>query len=259
MVILESTDEPVTGMKSARTFIGSRLYLMVELTAASRSLNLIVGACWSFANVSSRWNSSILAGHGRVDELDVDVVADPVDVTVAPLLERVGRSGSAAFLNRTLVGAAGRVRLGLVGRAVLDVDHAAVGLPSGNSGSEPLVGIGDAAVMLFAILVLFGIGSGVAAEPELLNELLSLLVGLESREGLTLLVGDDVADLFVEPLLVRSLQLLAQPGFLLPFLLLGHRLGNGFPLLAGILGFVLLGLSQRRSLRGKSRDQTNHP
>ena len=42
-----------------------------------------------------------------------------------------------------------------------------------------LVGIGDAAVVLFFEFVLFGIGRGVAAQPELLDELLALFVGSE--------------------------------------------------------------------------------
>ena len=51
-------------MKSARAFIGSMLKLIVELTAASRSLNLTAGGFCSFANCSSRLNWFMLAGSG---------------------------------------------------------------------------------------------------------------------------------------------------------------------------------------------------
>ena len=63
-----------------------------------------------------------------------------------------------------------------VGRAVFDIDAAAVGLPSRNAGREPVVGISNAAVMLFLIFVLFGVGSRIAAQPELFDELLALVV-----------------------------------------------------------------------------------
>ena len=72
-----------------------------------------------------------------------------------------------------------------------------------------LVGVGDAPVVLFLELVLDGIGRGVAAQPELLDELLALFVGLQALEGCLLLVGDDVGDVLVQPLLPGGLQLLS--------------------------------------------------
>ena len=44
-----------------------------------------------------------------------------------------------------------------VRRAVGNVDAAAVGLPAGDTGSEVLVGVGDAAVVLFLEFVLDGV------------------------------------------------------------------------------------------------------
>ena len=52
-----------------------------------------------------------LARHGRIDELDDDVVADAFDIAIAPLLEREGGSRAAAFFRRPLVGAARGVDL----------------------------------------------------------------------------------------------------------------------------------------------------
>ena len=65
------------------------------------------------------------------------------------------------------------MRFDFVGRAEGDVDAAAIGLPSGDTGGVPLVGVGDAAVVLFLVLVLGGVGRRVAAQPELLDELLA--------------------------------------------------------------------------------------
>ena len=75
------------------------------------------------------------------------------------------------------------MRLDLVRRSVRDVDAAAVGLPAGNAGGVMLVGVGDAAVVLFLELVLDGVRRGIAAQPELLDELLALFVGVQALPG----------------------------------------------------------------------------
>ncbi len=90
-----------------------------------------------------------------------------------------------------------------------------------------LVGVRDAAVVLFLELVFLGVGRGIAPQPELLDELLALLVGLQPLEGRSLFVGDDVTDVFVEPLLIGRFQLFAELRFVLLSLLVGEGLGNG--------------------------------
>ena len=120
------------------------------------------------------------------------------------------------------------MRFDFVGRAEGDVDAAAVRLPAGDAGGVPLVGVGDAAVVLFLVLVFLRVRRGIAAQPELLDELLALLVGGQALEGLALFVGDDVDDVFVQPLAVRSFQLLAELLFALPLLSFAHGLGDGF-------------------------------
>src|SRR5450432_125743 len=153
---------------------------------------------------------AILARHGGVDEFNIDVGANALDIAVAPLLEGEGGGGAAAFFRRPLVGAAGRVGFLLVGRAVGDVDAAAVRLPAGNSRSEVLVGVGDAAVVFFLKLVFHGVRGGIAAQPEIFDERLALLVGLETLERGALLIGDDVRHIFVEPLAVGGFELFAE-------------------------------------------------
>ena len=53
---------------------------------------------------------------------------------------------------------------------------AAVGLPAGLAGGKMLVGVSDAPVVLFAELVLWRVRIGVAAQPEVLDECVALLV-----------------------------------------------------------------------------------
>jgi hypothetical protein len=104
-----------------------------------------------------------------------------------------------------------------VGLAEGDVDVAAIGLPAGLAGGVVLVGVGDAPIVLFAELVLRRIRIGVAAQPEVLDEGVALLVVAKGLEGLALLVGDDVGDVLFQPGLVGALQLL-------PYGLLGGKL-----------------------------------
>src|SRR5580658_10702389 len=95
-----------------------------------------------------------------------------------------------------------------VGGAERDIDMTAIGLPSGLAGGEVLVGVGDAAVVLFAEFVVGRIGIWVAAKPELLDERVALFIVREIPKGLTLFVRNDVGDVLIEPCLVGALQLL---------------------------------------------------
>ncbi len=93
-----------------------------------------------------------------------------------------------------------------------------------------LVGIGDAAVVFFLIGIIDRIGIGIAALPELLDEVLAFLVGLQLQEGLALGVRDDIGDVLAQPLFVGR-------GKFLQDLLLAGLFG-----FAGVLFFVgLLG------------------
>ena len=78
------------------------------------------------------------------------------------------------------------------------------------------VSVGDAAVVLFFEFVLFGVREWVAPQPELLDELFALFVGVQPLESLILLIRNDVDDVFVQPFLIRRLQFLLEP--VLPFL-----------------------------------------
>ena len=57
-------------------------------------------------------------------------------------------------------------------------------LPAGNAGSVMLVGVGDAPVMLFLEFVFDGVRGGIAAQPELFDELFALFVGFQLLNAL---------------------------------------------------------------------------
>src|SRR5579871_3201855 len=139
----------------------------------------------------------IRAGSLRIFEQNIDVVADALDEPVEPCLIRVGLGGIALGM-----------AVEFVGRAEHDVDAAAVGFPAGHCCvCEMLVGICDAAVVLFHEFVSRRAGGGVAALPELLYELPPLLVSLQALEGCALLVGDDVGYILIHPFGIGRLDL----------------------------------------------------
>ena len=144
----------------------------------------------------------ILAGHRGVHEFQVNVLADSLQIAVVPVFEGECGSFSAALVRGTLVVPSGRMLVYAVGRPPHDVDPAAVGFPPGQSCGKMLVGVRDAAIMLFLERVLGRIGIGIAPLPEGLDELLAFFVGLEVKKGVALFGGYDVNDVFVEPSLV---------------------------------------------------------
>ena len=134
---------------------------------------------------------AVFAGSVGVDKLDHDVGPHTFDEVVEPLLER--NTGSRVPRRMAFL---------LVGRTVGDVDPAAIGLPAGDGGREMVVGIRDAPVVFLFEFVFRRAGSGIAAQPELFDEVLALRVGLQAFECRALFVGDDVGDVLGEPLVV---------------------------------------------------------
>src|SRR5437879_5524888 len=102
------------------------------------------------------------------------------------------------------------MRFNLIGLAVHDVNAAAVAFPARDAGGKMLVGVGDAGVVLFLVLVLFGVGSRVATLPEGLDELVAFFVVGKLFESGSFFVGDDPDDVLVEPLLVNLAELLLE-------------------------------------------------
>ena len=73
-----------------------------------------------------------------------------------------------------------------------------------------LVRVGDAAIVLFLEFVLWRVRSGIATQPELLDELVTLFVVGQLLERRELFRRDDLAHVFVQPLLVGGAQLLLE-------------------------------------------------
>ncbi len=152
----------------------------------------------------------IVAALAGIHKLQVDVVADALDVAVVPHLEREGRRLAAALVHRPLILAAAGVGIDVVRLAVCNVDVAAVRHPSRLARSEVLVRIRDAGVDLVAILVVRRVGARVAPLPEVLDELVPLLIVREMLERLRLGVGNDPPHILLQPGLVDAVQLVLQ-------------------------------------------------
>src|SRR5271165_2945525 len=111
-----------------------------------------------------------------IDEFQIDFLPDPFDVTIAPVLERESGGVATSFFYGTLVRTTRRVSVDLVRRAVGNVDAAAICPPPRNAGGKMLIGVGDTPVVLFFVLVLRGVRSGVATQPELFDEGIAFFV-----------------------------------------------------------------------------------
>lgn len=132
----------------------------------------------------------IVTATGAVDESDGIVVADAIHVAVGPNFDS----------NRIL--SALEMRVNLIRRTVDDIDVSTIGLPAGRTGrsAKTLVGESDAAVVFLLELVIRCAGRGIAARPELLDELVAFLVAGELLEGGALGVVNNVDHVLVESL-----------------------------------------------------------
>src|SRR5437870_12749982 len=102
------------------------------------------------------------------------------------------------------------MQLDLIRRTILDVDTAAISPPTLNAGRKMLVSIGDAPVVFVLKFVVLAIRIRVAPLPEGFDKLVSLFIIRELGEGLTLVIGNDPAHIFIQPLLVFAFQLSLQ-------------------------------------------------
>src|SRR5262249_50415693 len=195
-----------------------------------------------------------------IHEFNFDFLADALQVTVAPYLEWIGRRGPAAFLGSALVGTAHGMGINTVGLPVHDVDAPAVGLPPGQARGKMLVGVLDAPIMFVFVFVLRGIRRGVTTQPELLNKLVALRVVAQFLESRQLFVGDDPADIFVQPLFVNSAEFFFNCTLVVSLALPLQRIFILTLLRGGrfLLGRLVAGLSGRldwRCLAGFLRSQ----
>src|SRR5215831_15224872 len=104
-----------------------------------------------------------------------------------------------------------------------NVDVSAVCLPSWFAGRIVVIGVLDAPVMLFAELIVRGVGVGVPAEPELLNKSFALFVVAEALKGLAFLVRNNVGDVLIEPGFISAFQFLPELFLGLELCIVGAR------------------------------------
>ncbi len=173
----------------------------------------------------------------------------------------MGHGAPAAFREGAVVHAAGGMRFNLIGRAVHNVNPAPVGHPTRKPAGEALVGVRNPTIVLFLVLVFHRARGGVAAQPELLNELLPFLVGVQVLEGIPLFRRDNVNHVLFQPLLEVTFQLLLD-GFFAPFqlfffrLALGQAFGERRLFLAVLVLLVLLaGKGNRKSQSSNQQDE----
>jgi len=95
------------------------------------------------------------------------------------------------------------VAYNIVWWAVHDVETAAVGLPAGNPLGKMLIRKSEAAVVLFLKCVSSRAGNRISPIPKRDDETISLFVGPKLLEIGAFLIGDNPADVLVEPLAVE--------------------------------------------------------
>ena len=149
----------------------------------------------------------VVVATALIHKFDLDLLPDSIDVPVAPIFERIGGRLSTTFFDRPVVLATARMCVNFIGRTIHDVNAPAVGSPARNSRCVVLIRVRDAAIVLFLEFVFDCVGSRIASQPELLDELISFFVVAQPLESLTLFIRDDPAHILVEPLLVRLAQL----------------------------------------------------
>src|ERR1700745_214304 len=106
------------------------------------------------------------------------------------------------------------MRIDLIRLAVHNVNATTIALPTRDAGGEMLVRIRYTRVVFLFVFVLLGVGSGITALPESLDELVAFLVVRELFEGGAFFVRDDPNYVLIEPFLVHLAEFLLERLFL---------------------------------------------
>src|SRR5262249_4907844 len=125
-----------------------------------------------------------------------------INMAITPVFEWICGSFATPLIHWALVGATRGMRLNLIRRTEDDVYPATVGHPPRHAGWEVLVRVLDPAVVFIFERVVFAVWIGIAAVPECLDKFFPLLFVRELHESLALIVGNDPANVLVEPPLV---------------------------------------------------------
>ena len=131
-----------------------------------------------------------------------------------------------------------------------DVNATAIRFPAGNTTGEIFIRVSNALVIILAVFVDVGVGIGITAEPELLNELFALIIRFQGLKGTALFIRNDVQHIFIHPFFVNTAQCFFSAGFFLFFAALVL-----FFLLFGV--FVLCEDRERRSEQDQNQKLRN--
>src|SRR4029077_5896236 len=94
-------------------------------------------------------------------------------------------------------------------RTIHNINSSAISSPARHAGGIVLIGVCNAPVMFLFVLVFRGVRSRIAALPEAFDELISFRVRGQLLKGGKLFIGDDPADVFIQPFLVDAAQFFA--------------------------------------------------
>jgi len=95
----------------------------------------------------------------------------------------------------------------LVRLSIHDPDSAAISFPAGDAGRKVLVRVSNALVVFLFELVFVSVRIRIATPPEFLDKPLALVVRRQLLESLSLFIGDDVSNVFLQPVFVSFFQL----------------------------------------------------
>src|SRR5580700_1279852 len=197
----------------------------------------------------------------RIHELQNNVLANSFQITPPPSFPWIGGGRAPAFFHRPIVGTARGVGIYLICWTPHDVHATTVRFPARNPGGKVLVGVSDAAVVLFFKIVVRKIGIAAAPQPELLDKLLALFIGIKLQEGIPFFWRNDIDHVLVQPLFVLAVEFfegLARFLFLLFALLFGKGLRRRR--IYGILGLLSPNTWNKDGKRECSSNQgTNYP
>src|SRR5207245_5353198 len=162
----------------------------------------------------------VLAALAGINEFDDHFLADSFEVAVTPVLKRICGSLATALFHGTFISAAASMGLNLIRRSEGDVHVPAISLPPVNACCKMLVGIGDPAVVFFLEFVVFTVRIRITTLPEGLDKLFALFFVRELHKSLALIITDNPAHIFIQPLLVLVIQFsMERLGILFPALL----------------------------------------
>src|SRR6185437_5250038 len=136
----------------------------------------------------------IRAAPSLVNKFDFNFLAYTLQVAVTPDLKRISFGLPTAFFFRTLVRSTHGMGINRSGRSIHDINSSAISFPTWYARGKVFIGVSNAPIVFFLVLVFRRVGSRITTLPEGFNKLVSLRVGRQLFEGGELFICDDPAD-----------------------------------------------------------------